>query len=130
MENELIVRDEKALALVTENNIGDLIKPLSNEVFLLDTYIAGTTCIKEDGIIENLKEGDKLALQRRSSEFDENAILVLDTAGQRLGYIPEKDDPILARLMDAGKCLSAKITDVEPDEEIPNVSIDVMMEDF
>ena len=130
MENELIVRDEKTLALVTENNIGDLIKPLSNEVFLLNTYIAGTAFIKEDGLIESLKEGDKLTLQRRKMEFNENAILVLDPAGQRVGYIPEKDDPILARVMDAGKCLTAKVKEVEPDEEIPDVWIDVMMEDF
>jgi len=40
---------------------------------------------------------------------DDKAILILDPKGRRLGYIPEKDNLIFSRLMDAGKLLIAKV---------------------
>ena len=43
------------------------------------------------------------------NKFDSNAILILTESKKKLGYVPEKDNVIFARLMDAGKLLIARI---------------------
>ena len=53
---------------------------------------------------------DVLTLHREENKFDSNAILILNEDKKKLGYVPEKDNIVFARLMDAGKLLKAKIT--------------------
>ena len=53
------------------------------------------------------------------------AILVLDEEGRKLGYIPEKDNLVFARLMDAGKYLTAKMTDIDKDTPFVRINIDI-----
>ena len=61
---------------------------------------------------------DKLSLQREDNEYDKNAILVLNAEKKKLGYVPEKDNIIFSRLMDAGKKLTAKIIEIKPRNEL------------
>lgn len=132
MENEVVIKEEAALNIITETTISELIKPLAKEIILLDTYIAGTYLFLDTNHIE-LKEGDKLVLQRiknETVEFDLNAISIYDMTGNKLGYVPENENTVLARLMDAGKCLSAQVTDVTPGENFINVEIRIIMTDF
>ena len=42
--------------------------------------------------------------------YDELAIRVETAAGERIGWVPKKHNDVLARLMDAGKLLVAKVT--------------------
>lgn len=51
-------------------------------------------------------------------------------AEKKLGYVPEKDNVIFARLMDAGKLLLAKIKDVEKKGSFTKISIGIYLEDF
>ena len=53
-----------------------------------------------------------LTLQREDNKFDSNAILILNEDKKKLGYVPEKDNIVFARLMDVGKFLKAKITQI------------------
>ena len=64
-------------------------------------------------MLDEIATGDKLRLRREDNKFDEKAILVLDEKGRKLGYIPEKDNLIFARLMDAGKQLFGRIKEKE-----------------
>ncbi|MCR5604952.1 MAG: HIRAN domain-containing protein [Lachnospiraceae bacterium] len=75
--------------------------------------------------------GDKLILQREpENRFDENAILVLDDKKRKLGYIPEKDNIVFARLMDAGKYLIVKIDRMEEKGSFRQINISIYLVDF
>lgn len=131
MENELTIGKQNMVSLVTDNPLGDLIKPLSHEILLYDSYVAGTTYIEDESVFDEIKEGGKLVLKREpENRFDENAILVLDGKNRKLGYIPEKDNIVFARLMDAGKYLTAKINDIDPCGSFRKISIGIYLVDF
>ena len=132
MGNELTIAEQKNMvSVLTATPLGDLIKPLTHEILLFDSYVAGTTHIKDESVFDEIKEGDKLILQREpENRFDENAILVLNEAGKKLGYIPEKDNIVFARLMDAGKYLTAKIEHMEPKGSFRQININIYLVDF
>ena len=132
MGNELTIAEQKNMvSVLTANPLGDLIKPLTHEILLFDSYVAGTTHIKDESVFDEIKEGDKLILQREpENRFDENAILVLNEAGKKLGYIPEKDNIVFARLMDAGKYLTAKVEHMEPKGSFRQININIYLVDF
>ena len=131
MANELTTKTKDMVALMTDHSLGDLIKPLSHEILLFGSYIAGTSYIDDQSIFDELKDGDKLFLKREpDNRFDENAILVLDENGRKLGYIPEKDNLVFARLMDAGKYLTARMTDIDKDAPFVRINIDIYLVDF
>ena len=131
MANELTTKTKDMVALMTDHSLGDLIKPLSHEILLFGSYIAGTSYIDDQSIFDELKDGDKLFLKREpDNRFDENAILVLDEKGRKLGYIPEKDNLVFARLMDAGKYLTARMTDIDKDAPFVRINIDIYLVDF
>ena len=129
--NELIAANPNELAIAGENNqIGDLIKPLIREIHLFDSYIAGTTHLNDKSILDEIKVGDKLSLQREDNKFDSNAILVICSDNRKVGYIPEKDNIIFARLMDAGKMLSAQIINIDLKGTFHKISIGIYLVDF
>jgi len=130
MANELTSREETMVALVESNEIGDLIKPLVKEIHLFDSYIAGTGHLEDVAVIDALKVGDMLHLQREENKFDDNAILILNDAKQKLGYVPEKDNLIFARLMDAGKLLKAKVTKIDRRGSFRQIAVGIYLVDF
>lgn len=131
MENELTIGKENMVSLVTDNPLCDLIKPLSREILLFDSYVAGTSYIEDETIIDELKQGDKLSLVREpDNRFDGNAILVLDPKKRKLGYIPEKDNIVFTRLMDAGKYLTATVKDIYPGSSFRKINIGIYLVDF
>lgn len=113
MAHELTKKEETMVSVVQGNELGDIIKPLIKEIHLFDSYIAGTTHLKDKSALDEIKVGDMLTLQREENKFDSNAILILTADKKKLGYVPEKDNIIFARLMDAGKLLKAKITKIQ-----------------
>ena len=87
MDTGLTTESKKALiAGVGEKGLGEVIKPLSREIHLFDTYIAGTTHLKDPSVLDEIKVGDRLLLQREDNRFDDNAILVLNEAKKKFGY--------------------------------------------
>ena len=130
MENQLTIDTKNLLATATGKGIGELIKPLSMEIHLFDSYVAGTTHLEDETVLNEIKEGDKLILQREDNRFDDNAILVLDDKKRKLGYIPEKDNVVFARLMDAGKLLTAKVKHIEPKGSFRMINISIYLVDF
>lgn len=95
-----------------QNSQGDIIKSLIREIHLFDTYIAQAAKLKP-ATLNALREGEHLNLLREESRFDDSTIAILNEKKEKLGYIPESDTLIFARLMDAGKILKAKITRIE-----------------
>ena len=129
-ENGLTIKNEDLVSVVGEGGISDVIKPLIGEIHLFDTFVAGTSYIKDKSIFEGLKIGDKLNLQREDNKFDSNAIVIMNEAKQKVGYIPEKDNAVFARLMDAGKMLMAKISNIDAKGSFLQITIGIYLVDF
>ena len=130
MANELTAAQQNGLTVMAESHLSEVIKPLRQEIHLFDTYIAGTTYLKDKSVLETIQVGDSLILQREDNKFDENAILVLNADRQKLGYVPEKDNIVFSRLMDAGKLLMAKIKKISPKGTFTQIQIGIYLVDF
>ena len=130
MANELTAAQQNGLTVMAESHLSEVIKPLRQEIHLFDTYIAGTTYLKDKSVLETIQVGDSLILQREDNKFDENAILVMNTDRKKLGYVPEKDNIVFSRLMDAGKLLMAKIKKISPKGTFTQIQIGIYLVDF
>lgn len=131
-DGSLIKRDKNSLISLLHGGGGlSIPQPFENDIFLLDTYIAGTAFV--EGIEElepYLKINDKLDFFREPDNlYDEQAIVIKNANGIKLGYVPRKDNIILARLMDAGKLLFGKITSKEIIGEWIKINIKIYLHD-
>jgi len=129
-ENGIAVKKEGLVPLVEEKGLGELIKPLTSEIHLFDSFVAGTTHLKDQTVLTEISVGEKLTLRREDNKFDDNAIMLFTEKGKTVGYVPEKDNLIFARLMDAGKLLSATITDMEKKGSFTQIRIGIYLVDF
>ena len=127
---EIEVRKDDMVALVSGKGAADAVKPLLQEIHLFDSFVAGTMSLKDPSVLDALTEGDKLSLRREVNKFDENAIALLSPSGEKIGYVPEMDNVIFARLMDAGKVLSAKIISIEKKGSFSQIRIGIYLVDF
>ena len=131
MSNELVEQKTGELvSAINQQGIGELLKPLIREIHLFDSFVAGTTHLKDASVLEEIKVDDKLKLIREDNKFDSNAVMILTEDGRKVGYVPEKDNIIFARLMDAGKLLSAKITQIKLRGTFYQISIGIYLVDF
>lgn len=130
MANELTKKEEGLVSTIKDTDLGTVIKPLIKEVHLFDSYVAGTTHLEDQTVLETIKVGDWLLLQREDNKFDSNAIIIFTETKRKLGYVPEKDNLIFARLMDAGKILKAKITDITKKGTFNQISVGIYLVDF
>lgn len=90
-------------------------QPYERDIFLFDIYVAGTTHIENiEAIGSTLHEGDKLVFYREpDNPHDPQAIRIETIKGEKIGYVPQQDNVIFSRLMDAGKALFGKVTSKE-----------------
>ena len=131
MADELIQRSGGELVEALDGGgLGEMLKPLIREIHLFDSYVAGTTHLADQSVLTEIKEDDRLRLQREENKFDDNAILLFTESGRKLGYVPEKDNVIFARLMDAGKMLAAKILKIEKRGTFTQIRIGIYLVDF
>ena len=84
--------------------------PKSKEICLLTFTVAGTTFCKEfdkkDG--DFIEAGMMLTVKREDNKHDENAIaLYVDDI--KIGYVPKAQNIVLAKLLDGGKILVARV---------------------
>ena len=129
--DELIKQEGGELvSLIEEKNLGDIIKPLVREIHLFDSFIAGTSYLSDKSVLNEVKIGDKINLLREDNKFDSNAILLITESKKKIGYIPEKDNVIFARLMDAGKLIIAKINNIEQKGTFTKIGISIYLTDF
>ena len=128
---ELIIHQQDAVALTQHGGLESVIKPLTKEIHLFDTYVAGVSYLTDKTVLQEIKIGDRLTLQREDNKFDDKAILILTSDGKKLGYVPEKDNIIFSRLMDAGKLLVAYIREIQKRSiDYQQISIGIYLVDF
>lgn len=130
MSNEITINKKELIEAIEEKSISDIIKPLVSEIHLFDTFIAGTTYLEDQSVLDDVAVGDKLSLKREENKFDDKAIIILDPSNRKLGYIPEKDNIVFSRLMDAGKLLICKVTDIENHGSFRKISIGIYLVDY
>ena len=130
MTNEITIKNTELIEAIEEKNISEIIRPLVNEIHLFDTFVAGTAQLEDSSILDSLSAGDKLSLRREENKFDDKAILILNEKGEKLGYVPEKDALIFSRLMDAGKLLIGKVTDVEARGSFRKIAVGIYLVDY
>mgnify|MGYP002864397355 CR=1 FL=1 len=128
---ELVIHKQEVVALTQEGGLDKVIKPLTKEIHLFDTYVAGVSYLTDKSVLQEIKAGDRLTLQREDNKFDDKAILILTSDGKKVGYVPEKDNIIFSRLMDAGKLLVAYIRDIQKRSiDYQQISIGIYLVDF
>lgn len=130
MKNELTNIEQQSLATLDDKSLSDIIKPLTSEIHLFDSFVAGTLQLEDKTVLKTLKIDQKLLLQREETKFDTNTINIFTEDKVRIGYIPEKDNVIFARLMDAGKLLNAKINNIETKGSFMTIKIGIYLVDY
>lgn len=131
MGNDLTNKDAAAISVIGTKPIGEIVKPLIREIHLFDTYVAGTSHLTDKSVLKTVRIGDELTLQREANnQYDNFAILVLNKEMKKLGYVPERDNLVFARLMDAGKLLKAKVTEITPKEHYTLIILRIYLVDL
>ena len=130
MANKLSIKADGLISIVEERDHGNIIKPLPKEIHLFDSFVAGTTHLADPSVLETIKVGDKLSRMLDNNKFDSNAVMILTDEKKKLGYVPEKDNIIFARLMDAGKLLIARIIKIEKRRSFTQINISIYLVDF
>ena len=130
MGSELTKFESGLVSKASADGMSELLKPLSREIHLFDSYVAGTSHLKDGSVLDAINRGDMLFMVREDNKFDSNAIMFLTTDKRKLGYVPEKDNIVFARLMDAGKKLSAKITDIDKKGSFTKIAVSIFLIDY
>lgn len=108
-------QDELVQYLFHQGTGLDLPKPFERDIFLFDTYVAGTTHVPGIENLEHvLQEGEKLVFYREpENPHDPQAIRIETIREEKVGYVPEQDNVVFSRLMDAGKVLFGQVSEKE-----------------
>lgn len=126
---DIIKFNRHFLQAVRKNAPAQLLKPLTKEIYLLDTYVSDIL-FSSDSDITDLKEGDELLLRRENTKYSDYTVRVSKKDGTRLGELPDYNTEIFARLLDAGKFLKAKIRKIDITQEYQTLIISVFLIDF
>ncbi len=129
---KLVDPDKKGLIeIISGSSDIDLTRPFSREIFLLNTYIAGTSYIPNiDIVVKDIEKGVKLKLYREpDNKHDELAIVIKDANDNKIGYVPRENNEILARLMDAGKLLYGVVKDIERIHNWYRIGVKIYLKD-
>ena len=131
-KQELIAYKHGDIVSLTQNRgLDKILEPLTKEIHLFDTYVAGTIHLSDRSVLNEIEVGDRLTLRREDNEFDRKAILVMTGNGKKLGYVPQKYNIVFSRLMDAGKFLVAYITEIdEVNAKYTKIAIEIHLVDF
>lgn len=102
-----------------------------SETFLIECHVAGTSHVDDiKGKTAELDKDSSLVLRREpGNAYDSNAIAVYTAEDNRIGYVPQKHNPVLAKLLDGGKKLIGKITLKEVSSDGVRLRIGVYLSD-
>ena len=129
--DELNKAGESGLVSLLHGKNGEISipKPFERDIFLFDTYVAGTSHIEGMEELEpHLQTGDRLDFFREpDNQYDAQAIVIKTADGVKIGYVPRQDNVIFARLMDAGKLLFGRISEKEKKGKWVKISIDIFL---
>lgn len=129
METGLVKLNPELMALIHDRGASDII-PFKQEIFVINVFVAGTGYCEKIGEVQKyLAPGMQLTMRRHpENEVDEFAIGIYHK-DIRIGWVPMKDNLVIARLMDAGKMFICKVVTVKEDERWPKINVSIYMVD-
>ena len=129
MTNELAIVENNWLALVGQTR--SLPVPFEQTIFLTNCHVAGTEDVDNiEAKARNVREGSELVLCRTARDTtNERAVAVRTKGGVLLGYLPRRYSAVMARLMDAGKALSAKVIGKEQECNWLDITVAIAMKE-
>lgn len=132
MEKSLVPIDPALLALMHGSFGKDgALMPFAREIMLVECHIAGTSHVALRDIEPALSPGSLLALKREpANPHDALAIMIFAETGDRLGYVPRARNEALARLMDAGKLLFARLETKEWHGDWLKIGVRIFLRDM
>ncbi|MDD3195290.1 MAG: HIRAN domain-containing protein [Paludibacter sp.] len=109
METGITPLTPELLALIGNGGVTAL-APFSREIYLLSIVVAGTSFCETIGELEpQLVEGTALRMIRQpDNNYDDQAIGIFYNT-TRVGWVPMEENPVISRLMDAGKAFFCRI---------------------
>ncbi len=100
------------------------------QTLLARMHVAGTAYYDAETVAEHLRPGHGLGLRRQpGNRYDALAIEVLGPEGHKLGYVPRERNEMPARLMDAGKRLSARAESITHRGSWLNIQVSLYLDD-
>lgn len=125
------VPEDRLLKLIHHDGGLTVPVPFEREIFLFDTYIAGTTHIPGIEELEPfLNLDEKLNFFREpDNPYDSCAIVIKTAGGAKIGYVPRRHNLVFSRLMDAGKLIYGRISRKEVVDGWVKIAIRVIMQD-
>ena len=88
--------------------------PFSRDIKLINAWIAGTQY--RENFVERtskIEPGYEVKLIREADNpYDDKAILVLNKENESIGYVPRRCNEVIASLMDAGKLIYGRVTEI------------------
>jgi len=106
-------------------------KPYIQEIYLIESHVAGTSHLDLEEIESRLATDSFLIFKREAdNKHDEFAIIIQDEANHKLGYVPRDKNEIIANLMDAGKLIFGKLVNKSWKGDWLKLDIKIYMRDF
>jgi hypothetical protein len=108
MNTSIVPVSSGLLALLSKGETG--IMPFTQEIFLLEIVVAGTSYCKEIESIEPMLVPEKVLTMTREpdNKYDEFAIAIY-CDHVRIGFVPSELNLVCSRLMDAGKLFFCRV---------------------
>lgn len=125
-----LVKVDGSLMIKNTADINEYLKPMSRDILLFTTKIGSTYKLKDKLPLLKLEVGEKLYFKRAESKYEDNLIAIENAQGAPVGYVPEVDSTVFARLMDAGKMLFAVVKTISRSNSVPLIDIDIYLQDF
>jgi HIRAN domain len=90
---------------------------LHKEILLYEGFVAGFTYYEGKKLLSQMKEGDSLDLLREPDNQYDNKAIAIYWEGQKLGFMPQIDNSVLAAILDAALPCSAYIATIFSERE-------------
>jgi len=89
----------------------------SVKILVQSSPLAGSQFYAVRKLRDEIRIGDRLSLTREpDNRHDSNAVRI-DWNGQQLGYVPRKENRAVARALDAGEKLEARVSKLRDDPD-------------
>lgn len=86
------------------------------EIRLSSPYIAGFQYYKGLELEQMLKENDSLILKREQQNTHDRYAIEVFSGSSKLGYLAREENKVVARMMDQGMTVKARIIKIKPEE--------------
>lgn len=122
---------KEILALKRESKIVGTTKPFQQEIYLLNCQLAGCNYYDPEDTHKTIQVDEELILKREPwNQYDTFAIAVLNKEKKKIGYIPRDNNKVFARLLDAGKFVTAYVNQNKWDKEAVTVNLRLVLKEL